>query len=185
MRKIVMVAGVVAVLGVGVGFIGYNLVRTGGQIGRIGAELPAPRDAAARVQQPRPTEPRAAPVAAPAVRATPDTPGEPHAEPTADERSPFGHAGEEQVQADHVTTIAEGPPREATGDATSLAPLLTDAHATLEQLLADAAGDPDARAELVALLGDGAAFDALLEDPDPAVREEAAKLLEVLGRAPQ
>ena len=108
--------------------------------------------------------------------------GEPRAdELTADERSPFGHALEEQVQPDHETTIAGGPPTDAAGDATSLAPLLTDAHATLTQLLADAEGDPEATAELAALRGLSAPLEALLEDPDPAVREEAAKLLQALG----
>jgi len=180
MRKIVTVATVAAVLGVGA--IGYSLIRTSGQIGRV--SRPAPLDAAARVQEPRATEPRTAPVdfAAPAAGAVAEVSGEPPAdELTADERSPFGHALEEQVQPDHETTIARRPRTDATGDATSLTPLLTDAHATLTQLLADAEGDPDANAELAALLGSSAPLQALLEDPDPAVREEAAKLLEVLG----
>ncbi len=183
MRKIVTVATVVAVLGVGIGVIGYSLIRTSGQIGRVGVEMPAPLDAAARGQEPRTTDPRSAPVAfaAPAADAVAEVSGEPRAdELTADERSPFGHAGNEQIQPDHETTIAEGPPADA-GDATSLAPLLADAHVTLTQLLADAEGDPDAKAELAALLGSSSPLEALLDDPDPAVREEAAKLLQVLA----
>jgi hypothetical protein len=181
MRKTLGVATVVAVLGIGV--IGYSLIRTSGQIGRIDPEKPAPLDAAVR-EEPRTTETGSAPVAtaAPAEGGVAEVTGEPRAdELTADERSPFGHAGTEQIQPDHQTTTPEGPPTDAAGDATSLAPLLTDAHATLTQLLAEAEGDPEATAELAALLGSSAPLEALLEDPDPAVREEAAKLLDVLG----
>jgi len=168
MRKIVTVATFVAVLGGGA--VGYSLIRTSGQIGRVRMEMPAPLEAAARVQEP-------------VADAVAEVSGEPRAdELTADERSPFGHALQERVQPDHETTIAGGPPPDAAGDATSLAPLLTDAHASLAQLLADADGDPEATAELAALRGTiGAPLEALLEDPDPAVREEAAKLLEALA----
>lgn len=179
MRKVVIVAGVVGVLGAGIA--GYGLLRTGDQLGQLGARLPR-HEPPAPVIEPPAAAPRAAPSAMPQPAPVP-----PRAEPaavtlTADERSPFGHATDAQLQPDHEATIAEAAAGEASGDAKSLAPLLSDAHETLAQLIADAEGDADAKAELAALLGSGTPFEALLEDPDPAVREEAAKLLAVLGR---
>lgn len=182
MRKIVAVASVAAVLGIGISLVAYNLIRTGGQFGRIDFRASEPREETARVQQPRPTEPEATePNEAPLGRPAPVADVEPAAELTADERSPFGHATDAQAQADGEPALPEGAPR-AAGDATSMAPLLADARATLGKLLDEAADDPDAAAELGALLADRAPLEALLEDPDPAVREEAAALLDLLGR---
>lgn len=179
MQKIVTVTTVVAVLAVGAGLVGYNLIRTSDQVGRIGFDVSEPREQeTARVQEPRAPEPSAAPVARPA----PAESSEPAAEPTPDERSRFGHTTDESVQADQESVSPEGAPRVA-GDATSMAPLLKDARATLEKLLEEAADEPDAAAELGALLADRAPLEGLLEDPDPAVREEAAALLELLGRS--
>jgi hypothetical protein len=177
MRKIVTVATVVAV--VGVGFVAYSLIRTTGQFGRIDAEIPAPREEPARAREPRAAEPSVAPVAVAAPAA--DTADEPADGLTADERSPFGHTTDEPFQSDGESKPAEGAPR-VEGDATSLAPLLADARATLERLLDEAADEPDAAAEVGVLLADRAPLEALLEDPDPAVRKEAAALLELLGR---
>jgi len=186
MRKTMTVATVVAALAAGVGVVTHNLIRTSGQFGRIGAEIPEPREEVAPVHEPLASQPREVTVAAPTAHVAESASAPRADELTPDERSPFGHDGGEQLQSDHETTIAEGPPKEDEADARSLAPLLSDARATLRQLLADADGDPDARAEVAALLGSATPFDALLEDPDPAVREEAAKLVEVLrGSTPQ
>jgi hypothetical protein len=173
MRKIVSVVGVLAVLGIGGGVVINNLLRTGDQLGRVGSELspqggrsaPAPTPSVSRPAAPIQTGP-AAVVAADA------------SEPTAEEQ--FGHDAHEQLQADQTTTMPDSPQSEATGDATSLAPLLSDTRARLEGLLADA--EPAAVDELATLLGARAPIEALLDNPDPAVREEAAALLQLLAR---
>lgn len=178
MRKVVTV-GIVAVLGIGGGIVINNLLRTGDQLRRVGATLPAQTGRAVPVPSVLPSR------ATPAANAS--TPSEAAAdagEPAADgEHGPFGHAGNEQQQADQPTTLPDSPPVEATGDAASLAPLLSDTRVRLEELLAGA--EPGAADELATLLGARAPIEALLDNSDPAVREEAAALLQLLANPVQ
>jgi hypothetical protein len=180
MRKVVTAVGVVAVLGIGAGFVINNLLRTGDQLGRVGATLPGQTERAAPVPAASALPPRAASTAPGSTPAEAAAAGEAAAEAPADEHGPFGHAADEQLQADQPTTAPDSPPAEATGDATSLAPLLSDTRVRLEGLLADA--EPGAADELATLLGARAPIEALLDNPDPAVREEAAALLQLLAK---
>lgn len=182
MNKIVTVVGVAAVLGIGGAIVVGNLLGTGGQLSRIGEALPQ-AESAARPATPVPQRPAPTPAArAPAPVAAADV-NEPAAESPADEHGPFGHGADEQLQAEQTTTLPDSPAVEATGDATSLAPLLSDTRTRLEELLADA--EPGAADELATLLGARAPIEALLDNPDPAVREEAAALLQLLAKSAQ
>jgi hypothetical protein len=124
----------------------------------------------------RPAEPPAAEAATAAAPAVADT------SEHSDEDSPFGHASGQKFKGFQVSTRPAYPEREAAANGASMAPALANVRAELEALLADAG--PDAAGQALAF-GDAneSALAELLTDADPAVREEAAALLKLLGAA--
>jgi hypothetical protein len=159
MQKVIVIVSAVVVLAVSFG--AYQLWRTGPEMGRIesraavGSVVPASSSGA-----PRDTAPSAVAPELPAVEPSVTARAIEEPELTADEVSPFGHAVDRQPELE--------TPQDVSGAA---AP--TDDQPT------------NARSEAAALEEARATLQGLLRDPDPAVRDEAAELLELLDAGPE
>jgi hypothetical protein len=154
MRKTMTVATVVAVLAAGVGVLTHSLIRTSGQFGRIGTQIPEPREERAKTLIAVPSVTTPTPVA------------------RLDRRV-------EEIAA-HDEHAAAQPSTPEVDDGDDHGQAQGEVHALEEPTSRDAFG-ADPESETAALAEVRATLEALLNDPDPAVNEQASAVLQTIA----